>query len=252
MSYEKFLERYGQCEVDGPDLRQWPEEFTDWKLTVPFADGAMEILCCPEDRRCEKPGCCDGSVVCDTCEVPLCLSCANCLLQLKPKMPPASLAKDMMIFYAPRELYTEKVTVMELLCASVCLNSMICFTMEVKYGRMEVKHGRLFDMQVHMQRHRLGARGNATTFPLPWQLMMKYLQELDATDAGGSVPDLPRSGKELSEYVHVLLKSNDSHHEDETGSAKKKSLEHFIYQARVRRKVVVQLILGSKARGVRG
>ena len=45
-------------------------------------------------------------------------------------MPPAALANDMMIFYAPRELYTKKVTIMEMICASVCLTSMICFSLE--------------------------------------------------------------------------------------------------------------------------
>ena len=45
-------------------------------------------------------------------------------------MPPASLANDMMIFYAPAVLYKEEVTVMEMICASTCLTSMICFSLE--------------------------------------------------------------------------------------------------------------------------
>ena len=49
-------------------------------------------------------------------------------------MPPAALANDMMIFYAPRELYTKKVTIMEMICASVCLTSMICFSLEKNIG----------------------------------------------------------------------------------------------------------------------
>ena len=40
-------------------------------------------------------------------------------------MPAMSLANDLMIFYAPRELYTLNVTVMEMICASVCLTSML-------------------------------------------------------------------------------------------------------------------------------
>ena len=36
-------------------------------------------------------------------------------------MPPAALANDMMMYVAPIELYTDNVTVMEMLCASVCV-----------------------------------------------------------------------------------------------------------------------------------
>ena len=64
-------------------------------------------------------------------------------------MPPAALANDMMVFYAPKELYTQKVTVMEMICASVCLTSMICFSLEKKY-----RGERAFDEEVHMQHHR--------------------------------------------------------------------------------------------------
>ena len=45
-------------------------------------------------------------------------------------MPPAALANDMMIYYGPSEFYTETVTVMEMLCASVCITSMTCFALE--------------------------------------------------------------------------------------------------------------------------
>ena len=43
-------------------------------------------------------------------------------------MPTAALANDMMIYYAPRELYEDKVTMLEMVGASVCITSMICFT----------------------------------------------------------------------------------------------------------------------------
>ena len=50
-------------------------------------------------------------------------------------MPQAALANDMMIYYAPRELYEDKVTMLEMVCASVCITSMICFTLEKNPGR---------------------------------------------------------------------------------------------------------------------
>ena len=97
----------------------------------------------------------------------------------------------MMIFYAPRELYTMEVTVMEMLCASVCLTSMICFTLELKYRRENP-----FDSQVHMARHRMGARGNVTSFPMPWEGLLLELQRADRT---ASAPYLPWVGEELAE-----------------------------------------------------
>ena len=54
-------------------------------------------------------------------------------------MPHAALANDLMIFYAPRELYDREVTVLEMICASTCVTSMICFTLEAKY-RAHLKH----------------------------------------------------------------------------------------------------------------
>ena len=50
----------------------------------------------------------------------------------KYKMPPGALVNDLMIFYAPRELYTKNVTILEMICASPCLTSMICFSLEKK------------------------------------------------------------------------------------------------------------------------
>ena len=89
-------------------------------------------------------------------------------------MPPAALTNDMMIFYAPVELYTLNVTVVEMVCASVCITSMICSTLEMKHRRENP-----FDNTVHMANHRMGARGNATSFPLPWSSLLAELQRLE-------------------------------------------------------------------------
>ena len=99
----------------------------------------------------------------------------------------------MMIFYAPEELYLNGgLTIMEMICASPCITSMICFSMEVRYGNM-------FDSTLHMQRHRVGARGNATTFLLPWESLLLELQRLEESHLhGGSPPDLPWTGKDLA------------------------------------------------------
>ena len=109
---------------------------------------------------------------------------------------------------------------------------MICFTLEKKY-----RGQRAYDQQVHMQRHRMGARGNATSFPPPWGDLLSQL-------TGESVPKLPHTGDDLSNFVSILLKTSD---EGDTKEAPAK----FIHQALVRRDVVVELIANAKARGHR-
>ena len=150
-------------------------------------------------------------------------------------MPPMALTNDMMVFYAPRELYTMNVTVMEMICASVCFTSMICFTLEWKH-----RSENPFDDEVHMSRHRIGARGNATSFPLPWEAL---LQDLEGAGSAATTPDLPWVGEELKDRVSILLKTRD---EDDP-----KAFSHNIHQATVRRDVVVKLIRDAKERGHR-
>jgi hypothetical protein len=214
-------------------------EFDDWSLDIPFGDETVNVLCCPGDRLCSKE-CLAGRKLCSQCQIPVCDLCYSFVAPPddEPSLPPPSLCNDMMIFYAPEELYQDGgLTIMEMICASPCITSMICFSMEVKYGN-------LFDSTLHMQRHRVGARGNATTFLLPWESLLSELQRLeDQADRNGNAPDLPRTGKDLAHVVQVLLKTND---ED-----KREGLKNFVFQAQVNRDKVVRFILGMKRRGHR-
>ena len=75
-------------------------------------------------------------------------------------------------------------------------------------------------------------RGNATSFPLPWEDLMVQLNDSQAfADAGRGV-SLPRVGVELANVVSILLKSAGS---ESDGKAHAK----LIHQAFVRRKVVI-------------
>ena len=69
---------------------------------------------------------------CNACEMPCCQEAPTISSGEEPSMLPAALANDKMIYYAPTELYTEHVTVMEMICASVCVTSMTCVTLENK------------------------------------------------------------------------------------------------------------------------
>ncbi len=146
------------------DARQ---ELEDWTMALCFSgEDPLSILCCPEDRRCKF--CAPISrQVCAECEVPLCKLCAQAVDEGSAAPPAAtSLANDMMIYYAPSNLYRDRLTVMEMICCSPCITSLLCFSMEIKYGHM-------LDSEVHMHRHRVGARGNATSFMLPWEALLK-------------------------------------------------------------------------------
>ena len=112
----------------------------------------------------------------------------------------------MMIFYGPKEIYDAQVTFMELLCASPCVTTLLCFSLEKRY-RMD----RAWDENAWMNRHRLAARGNATTFPLAWESLVDQLQGLETKN---TVTTLPRAGQELTEIASVLIKSNAK---EETG-----------------------------------
>ena len=101
----------------------------------------------------------------------------------------------------------------------------------------------MLDSDLHMQRHRVGARGNATSFPLPWDSLLHELQRLEQDASVSRAPDLPRTGEELSSVVQVLLKTSEENDRNQ--------LAGFIHQAHVRREVVVRHILQAKTRGHR-
>ena len=95
------------------------------------------------------------------------------------------------------------------------------------YVEAKQRYAKPLDYVLHMQRHRVGARGNATSFPLPW---MSLLQELEAAEQHGNVDvavSLPRTGQELADLVSVLIKTS----EEESPQ----SMSRFIHQAIVRR-----------------
>ena len=212
------------------------EELEEWACQFQCGAMSIDVLCCPEDKRClQKCGPRHACRQCQ-CEAPICVSCWGCLGQ--QKCPPEALANDMMIFYAPKEIYEHQVTFMELVCASPCITTMVCFSLEKKY-----RQHRMFDQEAFMNEFRVAARGNATTFPLPWENLLDILGGT-LNNAGPAAP-LPHIGPDLKNFVSVILKSNDPIENPD-------SLSKFIHQAVVRRQVVIDLILGALERGHRG
>ncbi|CAE7555755.1 pfh1 [Symbiodinium sp. CCMP2592] len=231
LGLDQFLGKYNHL-VENTKLTD-SEDFENWHLKLAGEAQHVRLLCCPEDHRCTRnPEHPRARVLCEHCEVPVCRGCLDCLS--RKKLPPASLANDMWTGYGPERLYQDNVTVMEMLCASPYITTLVCLTMEARY-RAE---GAPLDQTAHMPRHRMGARGNAITFPLPWEDLLRKLEGQDTTPS-----DLPRGPNELSDVVRVILKTN------KTGQTSEADLKNLIHQARVRRHVVVQLILDMRRCG---
>ena len=62
------------------------------------------------------------------------------------------------------------------------------------------------DEFVHGNEHRMAARGNATSFPLPWQDVSKQLTDGEQMEELGRSASLPRTGQELIHVVSIVVK----------------------------------------------
>ena len=237
---DNFIAKYGNME-GYPNLTE-SGELSHWNAAVynHHTDEFVEFICCPEDHKCDGDlGHPTSHILCEECLVPLCQHCHSHIKA--QKLPPLSLANDMWTGFAPAMLYTDQVTVMEMICASPCITTLLCFSMETRY-----RSDHLLDEKAHMARHRVGARGNALTFPLPWEQLIETLQrsvtQTLQEDDSNTEPGVPWTGSELEEHVRVLLKTNKQ------GQTSEAELKTLIHQATVRRDIVVKLILHMKAR----
>eukprot|EP00959_Pyramimonas_sp_CCMP1952_P438574 9181758-Pyramimonas_sp.AAC.1 len=53
----------------------------------------------------------------------------------------------------------------------------------------------------------MAARGNATSFPMPWTDVLAQLAAAEEAAEDGHAPVIPRTGAELAGIVSVILKS---------------------------------------------
>ena len=240
LGLQAYLAKYNvvsEANAEGaPDIRLTDHEsFEDWTVKLPgLADSAL--LCCPEDRPRQskllpfrQDRCCDvcrehgsGSALCEHCQLPICKECAGYLAA--GRLPPPSYANDMWTGYGLQRIYEQKVTAIELVCASPYLTSMVLLSMESRKKRQAEDPG-IFDEKAHMARHRFGARGNAITFPMPVEEMLQALQgKLPEEDAA-----VPRSGAQLGQAFRVILKTNKH------GCATEEEIKSLVHQAVVRR-----------------
>eukprot|EP00959_Pyramimonas_sp_CCMP1952_P322714 6752907-Pyramimonas_sp.AAC.1 len=81
---------------------------------------------------------------------------------------------------------------------------MVCFTLEKRRRK-----DRSFVVETGGDEVRMAARGNATSFPMPWTDLLAQLTAADETAAEGHAPPLLRAGAELAGAASVIVKSSD-------------------------------------------
>ena len=115
-------------------------------------------------------------------------------------------------------------------CESRVLTALTCFSIEWRY-----LSDRSLAQDAFMNRHRLCAKGNATTFPLQWEDLLSELERLNPTAGAAATCRLPHVGDELRDKIAVLIKVGNK----QEGATVP---QRIIHQAVVRRHVVVGLI----------
>ena len=166
LGMESYIDDYGNREK-GPNLKSVDaqHDLRQWDLTIPFTDGPVKVLCCPEDRKCTADSTwSDGNryavpeshEICENCELPVCKECWKTLSK-SHKRPHMSLANDLWTGYIPKIIYEKNCTYMELLAASVCSPTLM--SIQYEFYKQYVDKNK---ENVHMQQHRTGARGNFT------------------------------------------------------------------------------------------
>ena len=196
-----------------------------------------------QDRRCPSGHDAYDFDLCGDCQLPMCSKCKESLS--KGELPALALANDMWTGYAPQRLIEQKVTVMEAICASPCVTTLICMTMEARYEdnvRQEAQEAEPLNSNAQMARHHFGARGNALTFPLPLEDLFLALQGHEQDRQEGKPLQLPRVGAELAHVARVLLKTNKE------GATSEKDIKTLIHQAVVRREAgLIQHLLHTSS-----
>eukprot|EP00435_Cladocopium_sp_Y103_P047972 s3508_g14.t1 len=233
------LQTYEEKYVDplAADMRAaFRKELGSWTCQVDCPQFAVTLLACPEDKVCKGQQRCPANRLCAHCCVPVCITCCDALYCHGQK-PAEALTNDMLLGHPPRELYALQCTVLEVLSASPCLTALTCFSIEWRY-----LSDRSLAQDAFMNRHRLCARGNATTFPLQWEDLLSELEKLHHTKDTHAACQLPHVGAALRDKIAVLIKVGKK----QEGATVP---QRIIHQAVIRRQVVIGLIQAMVSRG---
>ena len=138
LSFNKYLERMDASEQLSIDLAECRDEFHDWRVYVDVQYRTVPLLCCNEDviyNESSKMTASYETHLTVGSKIPLCNACGSCLEG--GGCPPAALVNDMWTGYIPAMFYTDEVSAIEMVCASPFFTSMICFSLDIRYGALK-------------------------------------------------------------------------------------------------------------------
>ena len=133
-----YLRKYGRRVVKGSmtdlSVSPWQEELEAWEVGVWLRSKSFfkTLIGCKEDVRCANHRHTGRKAqhLCTNCQVPICSTCADALFGDPPKQPCIALTNDMWSGFSSDFIYAKKVTYLELLFASPCCLSLICFILQ--------------------------------------------------------------------------------------------------------------------------
>ena len=177
---------------------QWQEmaHGQEWERKLPgniFA--GQRVLCCPEDIRCDTCQGRDGQL-CEDCQIPLCRKCWDGMRHYQDPRVPEALTNDNWYGYPWNFLYEEKVRWIEAAAASPVWTSIVIFY-------IEGDRGHLMEEELHRGEVRAAARGNISSFSMPWEEIYGNLQSANAADLLDKLPHPPEA---LSRMVKFTVK----------------------------------------------
>ena len=95
LGLKTYTDLYGDIAANEED------SFAEWSCAGQCDGVSFRLLCCPEDKRCNRR--CRPETLCNACEIPVCRSCWESVAW-DGRLPAEALNNDMMIFYGPKEI----------------------------------------------------------------------------------------------------------------------------------------------------
>ena len=202
-----FLDRFASFKngTAGPwtNASELADHNAEWQRSV-LVEGSVcgyevprridRIICCPEDiRPCAK--CKDfEDRICGECEIPLCHQCSYGICH-EPQILEMGLCNDNLWGYSCELIYKYKVRWLEAAIVTPCWTSFLVYYVEDDGGHLLNEH-------VQDPKFRTRVRGQAVSYPMPWEDIVTDLRQqfLDK-----HFMDLPRRQDCLKYLLRVHL-----------------------------------------------
>ena len=191
--FRTFMQRYGQeWKVEGrsdEDLQEFGPTRREWQrlLKRDCKDKGYELLCCPEDVHCEENH--PPEEICKKCQVPICSECHKLLTKCLDV--PMALANDNMWGYISSIIMQYQVRWIEMAAVLPYWTCMIVYY-------VEADRGHLMNEVLKENQHRSAVRGQAFSFIMPWDEIVKSLHR--------RIKSIPRDPECLKYMLRLHLK----------------------------------------------